>query len=100
MAATAKVIELKGDPQHPESAEHIIKFPGGSISVCRTNDREYWAHIEVNHGQHGPEVGGVREEARGDVVDSRVDYSHGGGVQALPDEHNVQHIAIRIAIQR
>lgn len=32
MAATAKTIVLKGDPKKPESAEHHIIFPGGSIS--------------------------------------------------------------------
>ncbi len=51
MAATAKVITLKGDPKNPESTEHHIEFPGGSISVCRTSKNEYWAHIYVNNGQ-------------------------------------------------
>ena len=48
MADTTKVILLKGDKRNPESSEHIIKFPGGSIAVARTSDNEYWAHIEVN----------------------------------------------------
>lgn len=51
MAATAKTIVLKGDSKNPESAEHNIEFPGGSISVCRTSNNEYWAHIYVNDGQ-------------------------------------------------
>lgn len=51
MAATAKIITLKGDPKNPESAEHHIEFPGGSISVCRTSKNEYWAHIYVNDKQ-------------------------------------------------
>lgn len=41
-------IVLKGDPSNPESAEHHIIFPGGSISVCRTTDGNYWAHVYVN----------------------------------------------------
>lgn len=49
MAATAKVIKLTGDKKNTESAEHIIIFPGGSISVARTSTNEYWAHINVNH---------------------------------------------------
>ena len=51
MPETAKTITLKGDPKNPESAEHHIEFPGGSISVCRTSENEYWAHIYVNDGQ-------------------------------------------------
>ena len=51
MAATSKTITLKGEKSNPESAEHNIEFPGGSISVCRTSENEYWAHIYVNNGQ-------------------------------------------------
>lgn len=40
-----KELELKGDKRVPESAEHIITFPGGSFSVCRTSDNRYWVHI-------------------------------------------------------
>lgn len=42
------MIILEGNPKKPESAEHHIVFPGGSISVCRTSDNEYWAHVKVN----------------------------------------------------
>ena len=51
MAATSKTIVLKGDSKNPESAEHHIEFPGGSISICRTSKNEYWAHVYVNNGQ-------------------------------------------------
>lgn len=74
MAATAKVIELKGDPRNPESAEHIIIFPGGSISVCRTSDNQYWAHIEVYHGQI---LDSVRESKRGYINAIRIDTPDG-----------------------
>lgn len=92
MAATAKVITLKGDPRNPESAEHIILFPGGSISVCRTTDNEYWAHIEVNKDQviHGA----TRESMFGEVIDARVDRER--SVDSLPDLDTVRHIAVRI----
>lgn len=40
---------LKGDKRKPESAEHIIEFPGGAIQVARLEDGTYWAHIIVNN---------------------------------------------------
>lgn len=99
MAATAKVIELKGDKRNPESAEHIIKFPGGSIAVCRTSDNEYWAHVQVNRGQIIE--GTVEESARGTVVDSRLDYEYPGNTGVdIPDAERLQHLAIRIQIER
>ena len=89
MAATAKEytigkapkkIELKGDPKKsPESAEHIIVFPGGSISVCRTSDNNYWAHIEVYTEYDGPAWNdqGVREQRNGRIEVIRVDTKDG-----------------------
>ncbi len=91
---TAKVILIKSDSAQPESAEHIIKFPGGSISVCRTSDNEYWAHIEVNHGQVLADAG-LRESKRGDVVDSRIDYDT-GLISGMPDMPAINHLAVRI----
>ena len=97
MPATAKVIVLKGDPKKPESAEHIIKFPGGSISVCRTSTNEYWAHIEVNHKPTVLLEEAVREAKAGEVVGSRVDYNRPPGeVREIPDMEEIQHIAIKI----
>lgn len=66
MSKKAKVLNSGGSMQHPlkpgqkieifgdaniqlESAEQIIEFPGGSISIARCNDGSYWAHIAVNH---------------------------------------------------
>lgn len=93
---TAKVILLKGDKSNPESTEHIIKFPGGSIAVCRTSNNEYWAHIEVNHGQANLES--VRESANGLIVDSRLDYDYPANPNILEIENmeNLNHIAVRI----
>lgn len=94
MAATAKVIQLRGNPANPESAEHIIIFPGGSISVCRTSDDEYWAHVEVNRGQVLPES--TRESKRGCVVDARADYDGPRPPCDLPTD-GLYHVAVRIA---
>ena len=95
MAETAKVIELFGNKyKKTEAAETIIKFPGGSISVCRTSNNEYWAHIEVNHGQAGPDIGGIRETKHGRVVDSRIDYAD--DVVDMPRHQEIQHLAVRI----
>lgn len=97
MAATAKVIELKGNPKNPESAEHIIIFPGGSISVCRTDNNEYWAHIEVNHKPEMLIDEAVRESASGEIVDGRIDYNRPpGDVRKIEDLEELSHIAVRI----
>lgn len=95
MPATAKVILLKGDPKNPESAEHIIKFPGGSISVCRTSDNEYWAHIEVNKGQVSDQLG-IREQKAGTIVDARLDYP--GFIEEIDSIEALSHLAVRIKI--
>jgi hypothetical protein len=95
MAATVKKIVLKGDPKKPESAEHIIEFPGGSISVCRTTNNEYWAHIEVNKDEVIPGTG--RTDAFGEIVKGRLDYDGSpGGVKEIKNLNKLRHIAIRI----
>jgi hypothetical protein len=84
MAATAKEYEinkapkkivLKGDPKNPESAEHIIVFPGGSISVCRTSDNNYWAHISVN--REAVDGAGERQSKVGTIEVIRIDTIDG-----------------------
>jgi hypothetical protein len=84
MAATAKEytygkapkkIVLKGDPSNPESAEHIIVFPGGSIAVCRTSDNNYWAHISVN--REAVDGAGERQSKVGTIEVIRVDTIDG-----------------------
>ena len=94
MAATAKVIELKGNPNKPESAEHIIIFPGGSISVCRTSNDEYWAHIEVNTSEIIE--GTIRHSKIGTIVSSRLDYDNPPFDTRKIDTDKLQHIAVRI----
>ena len=94
MPATAKVILLNGDKNKPESAEHIIKFPGGSISVCRTSNSEYWAHIEVNNELIEDTDRGSR---LGKIVSTRLDYNRPPGeVKEIDDLNDLNHIAVRI----
>ena len=91
-----KRIVLKGNPEHPESAEHIIVFPGGSIGVCRTTNNEYWAHIEIFYGKAG--TGGMRESVTGSIVDVRIDTINGPDVQLEKqlEEADISHLAVRV----
>ena len=98
---TTKVILLKGDRRNPESAEHIIKFPGGSIAVTRTSDNEYWAHIQVNRKESGLDIGGIVEEKNGEIVDTRIDYDRTesepmGRIEEFDTAPNISHMAVRI----
>lgn len=102
MAATAKVwpykkapahITLLGDKQRPESAEHVIEFPGGAIAVTRTSEGNYWAHIIVNHKWADSDQEGTYG-AIGEVVDSRI--GHASGVDYTPDQESIDQIAVLI----
>lgn len=73
MAATSKTITLKGDKKSPESAEHHIEFPGGSVSVCRTSKDEYWVHVYVNDGQI---LDDTVSSKNGKIVDKIDDKNH------------------------
>ena len=92
MGATAKVIELKGDPKNPESAEHIIKFPGGSVSICRTSDQKYWAHISVNKAQKVDDIEHMSKLGKIEMV--RVDTPD--GVREV-DHQDTDHFAVLIS---
>lgn len=92
--AKSKVIEfnLKGNKKTPESAEHILIFPGGSISVCRTSDNKYWAHIEVNTEKL--DGSGVRDSKEGKIEVIRIDTLD--GVKEIPHK-NTDHFAVLIS---
>lgn len=94
MAATAKVITLRGDKSEPESAEHIINFPGGHVAVMRTADGSYWAHIARERDEH--EGSGM---GPGAFLESRVDYEtrHAGDalVETLEGDDLVE---VRLAL--
>ena len=96
MAPTAKVIEIKGNPKNPESAEHIIKFPGGSISVCRTTNNEYWVHMEVNDIEIGESI---RQSVLGEIVTGRLDYRRPGSSVEKIDIKDLNHVAIRVKMK-
>lgn len=94
MASTAKVIELKGNPKKPESAEHIINFPGGSISVCRTSDQKYWAHITVFNDQKVEDISKLSKI--GKIESIRMDGDPERSVEDV-DPHNHNHFAVLIS---
>lgn len=94
MGATAKTIVLKGNPSNPESAEHHIIFPGGSISVCRTSDNKYWAHVKVNHHNEAVE-GSVFASRKGFIEGIRIDTPN--GVEDV-DHKNTDHFAVLIGL--
>jgi len=95
-----KRITLLGDKKRPESAQHIIEFPGGAIEVSRTSDGNYWAHIIVNRGDVIDDAEG-RVSARGVVISSRVD--DGLHIRGINDEHRMEEtrqIAVLIKVKR
>lgn len=86
-----KKIELKGEKSKPESAEHIITFPGGSISVCRTSNNDYWAHISIY--TDGPILDSTRETKHGKIEMVRIDTPD--GVKEI-DHKGTDHFAVLI----
>lgn len=86
-------IELLGNKQRPESAQHIIEFPGGAIELSRTADGDYWAHIIVNREWADTDCRGLRG-AIGKVVKGRIDADT--GVYEVPGHENITQIALLI----
>ena len=88
----ACTVVIKGDPRSPEPSTAIIKFPGGYVEVSRTSDGTYWAHVQVSNGRDGSQAG--------ELVSSRIDYSHPfgnkNGTPAVPDAEHIDHIAVRV----
>ena len=83
------VIQVFGDKARKlEPEHHRIEFPGGYISVDRTTEGQYWAHISIN-----PEIPETTQgKARGLFVASRVDFNyaeykrrHDAGEPVIPD---------------
>lgn len=103
-AYTAKNYQIGKAPRHitllgdktvrPESAQHIIEFPGGAVEVSRTSDGRYWAHILVNRGQVIDDCDG-RVSAVGQVIDSRV-WRDGDGLSEIGNHAEVSQIAVLI----
>ena len=95
----SKVILIEGNKyKKPEPDEHIIKFPGGSISVTRTSDNTYWAHIEVNQEEIDEDT--HRESKAGQIIETRLDYRRTdeslGRTDTVFDTKNLNHVGVRI----
>lgn len=81
-------ITLLGDTKRPESAQHIIEFPGGAVAVSRLTDGSgYWAEITINDRPGVPGIKGLPgSTAR--MVESRV--ASRAGIVDLPVEGVLQ----------
>jgi hypothetical protein len=90
-----KRIKLEGDKARPESAQHIIEFPGGAIELSRTTDGNYWAHIIVTQ-RDVCEDAGTRQSAYGRIVGSRIGRVYPGGVEPVENAEGIEQIAILI----
>lgn len=91
---------LEGNPEKPEPTYASIEFPGGEITLARTSDGCYWAHINCfrSDGFDESEAG----HRRGRFTDSRIDTQgqHAseviGGDFARPDTY---HVAVKIEVE-
>lgn len=92
-----KRISLLGNKKKPESAQHIIEFPGGAVEVSRTEDGRYWAHIIVNRKSEIDDCDGLMG-AVGTIEGSRIDYEWPANpnVIEIPNQNGVQQIAVLI----
>ena len=93
-----KKIKLLGDKtKRPESAQHIIEFPGGAVEVSRCDDGTYWAHIILNNEAGIDDCEGL-VSARGEVVASRIDYAFptDPNIIDIPNAGALHQIAVRI----
>lgn len=99
--AAPKRITLLGDKtKRPESAQHIIEFPGGAVEISRTTEGDYWAHIIVNRNQFAGGDGKGLTSARGVVVDARIDREHPDGVTGIEKHERIEQIAVLIRSTR
>ena len=100
------VVRIFGDPVRKlEPEHHRIEFPGGTISVDRTSDGLYWAHIAIA-SRDAVALPTHEGSAVGKVVGSRVDFDHAeyrrrlkAGLTPIPDIEgieNAEHFAVCI----
>ena len=86
-------IKLLGQKSKPESAQHIVEFPGGAIEVSRTTDGNYWAHIIVNRDWSDNDCDGMRHSI-GQIIGGRIDARN--GVNEIPCFQEITQIALLI----
>jgi hypothetical protein len=93
-------IELLGDKtKRPEPAQHIIEFPGGAIELSRTSEGDYWAHVIINACGPVLDDASLREQARGEVIASRLD--DGGWLREITaDLASIRQIAVLVRARR
>lgn len=91
-----KRIALLGDVRRPESAQHIIEFPGGAVEISRTSEGDYWAHIIVNRKGFGEGDSDGLSSANAEVIASRIDRAHPRGVDDIEDCGAIDQIAVLI----
>ncbi len=95
-----KRIELLGEKtKRPESAQHVIEFPGGAIELSRTSKGEYWAHIIINRGEVIDDADGL-VSAQGQVIGSRVGRTGAGSIDSIEREGAIEQIAVLIRTVR
>lgn len=88
-------IELLGDKtMRPESAQHIIEFPGGAIELSRLDNGDYWAYIIINRRWVVGDIPGLYNRI-GEVVGSRMTVFRQGVVD-LPCDAECEQIAVLI----
>lgn len=83
------------------AAETIIQFPGGSVSVMRTSEGDYWAHITRDRAAQvappwvGTLLAGRMDFDRTDVDQDRLDLLD--SVRGITSDPALYHVALRIA---
>lgn len=99
------IVQVFGDPKRKlEPEHHRIEFPGGFISVDRTTDGNYWAHIALTDEIKETHQG----KGKGRVISSRVDFNFAeykrrneAGEPSIPDipgMSDAQHFAVCIGV--
>jgi len=92
------VCEVFGDPKRqPEPEELRIAFPGGELSLIRTDDGSYWVHVLKHEDQDG-----VSGRADGEFRDARIDVrsKHASDTDAGDFAHpETYHVAVRVGVK-
>lgn len=96
IGSAPKRIALLGDKtKRPESAQHIIEFPGGAVELTRTTDGHYWAHIIINRRAFAGNDGNGLNAARGEVIDARLE-KQSGCVEGIDGHECIEQIAVLV----